>query len=76
MAVNAPHLITARPIPAERAAQLLHDRGISPASVATDTAMAEALFAALLEASIPRRHAPTDFPAVRAALAVLTQPVE
>ena len=72
--MNAPHLITARPIPAERAAQLLNDRGISPASVETDTAMAEALFATLVDASIPRRHAPIDFPAVRAALAALTQP--
>ncbi|WP_145984559.1 hypothetical protein [Methylobacterium aquaticum] len=72
--MNAPHLIAARPIGPERAAQLLHDRGLSPALVETDTAMAEALFAALVEASIPRRYAPIDFPAVRAALVALTLP--
>ncbi|KMO27268.1 hypothetical protein VQ02_33510 [Methylobacterium variabile] len=65
-----------RPITPEDAAEMLFARGIVPALVETDTALAEALWNALMAASIRVGSAPNDFGAVRVALTRLAYEAE
>lgn len=63
--------MTTRILEPADAATMLHERGVQPASVATPSAMTEALCRACGDHGLSVRSVPHDFDAIRAELAVL-----
>ncbi|KMO32504.1 hypothetical protein VQ02_23440 [Methylobacterium variabile] len=66
--------MTTRPLDAAQAATMLRERGIQPASVATPSAMTEALCRVCGDHRLSVKSLPQDYDAIRDALAGLWPP--